>query len=224
MMQRFPKPPKAKEDEPEGYQMSYANLTHQQHSPLNDQIHLWFHNQKNLIKFLDTITDGDFDRLDGRSTPLFIYKHKRQDGTIDDNAVYASKVELTDENVIVLVGKGQYEVLQIGAYYTNLILKREYPVYTTQKKEGVKDIIDLMIYAQVFPSVLVGKDEKPLYWDVFLPVESQTYRIICVFRPELGSVSTLMGELNVYRDYIIQDQGIKEIFGRDHGVKEVNPR
>jgi hypothetical protein len=224
MMQKFPKPPKAKEEEAPSFQMPYPQMNRQQQSPLNDQIHLWFHDQKNLIKFLDSITDGDFERLDGRPTPLFIYKHKKQDGTVDDGAIYASKVELTDENVLVLVGKGQYDVLQIGAYYTNLILKREYPVYTTQKKEGVKDIIDLMIYVQVFPSVLLGKDEKPLYWDVFFPVESQTYRIICIFRPELGSISELMGELNVFRDYIVQDQGVKEIFGRDQGVKEINPR
>jgi hypothetical protein len=221
MLQKFPKPPKAKEEPAD--QMPLPQMTRASISPLHDQIHLWFHELKNLIKFLDAITDGDFDKLDGRTTSLFVYKQMKEDGSVDDNSIYASKVELTDENVLMLVGKGHYEVLQIGAYYTNLILKREYPVYTTQRKEGVKDIIDLMIYAQVFPSVLLGKDEKPLYWDVFYPVESQTYKIICVFRPELGSISALIGQLNVFRDYIIHDQGIKEIFGRDQGVKEINP-
>ena len=33
-----------------------------------------------------------------------------------------------------------------------------------------------------------------------------------------------MGQLNVFRDYIVHDQGVKEIFGRDHGTKEINPR
>ena len=166
-----------------------------------------------IIDLIEITTDRkETDTLMAALEIVLANMHKREDGTVDDNAIYASKVELTDENVMMQVEKGNYEVLQIGAYYTNLMLKREYPVYTTQRKEGLKDIIDLMIYAQVFPSVLLGKDEKPLYWDVFYPVESQTYRIICVFRPELGSISTLMGQLNVFRDYIVHDQGVKEIF------------
>ncbi len=191
----------------------------------HDMIHLWFSEQKNIVKFLDTITDGEFDRLDGRTVPLFVYKYRKEDGTVDEKSIYASKVELTDEKYQAPVGKGHFEVLQTGAYYTNLVLKREFPMYSnSQKKEGVKDIIDLILYVQVYPSVLLGSNDKPLYWDAFYPAESQGYRIICVFRPKLNSISTVIGQLNVFRDYIIQDLGVRDVFGRDQGVKEINPR
>lgn len=107
-----------------------------------------------------------------------------------------------------LIEHGTYSVYSMGIWFDSIEIRREYPIYTS-RMNSIKAKIDQVVRTKVYPLVDLLQEGKGIHYQDILYLDKYTRDVvICEFKPELNSISQLIGQLNVYNDYLRKETNL----------------